>query len=443
MNQSFNEKTNLKSKPIQNIINEISNGISVKNSNNIEQIFSLLATLIKLVGNRLPLNDILSQIDKVYSTAEEIKIKHSIEECFGASIKILGPEKFLDILPLNLTEKTENRKFLLPILKNYVSYSDLKYFTDKLLPLAREMKKKSLEFEEEEMHVDSKQYKYLHDQIWMLLSNFLIYPKNISKISLIFEEMFEIMINDKSLIVVVCNSINKLITVSKDYLIENNKIQTFEMKSKNEEEFDAKKAIQLLNSQSKTLFPLLFNLYGENESVKDIILNTIGLYSSISDETTINGYFKMIIKKFLQLIQSTDNKEIDEKEMNKKKYEYFDISISMINYLPEESVEILYKVIKDLINQKEDRKLQKNSYKALFILLELKSKLILKEIDEIIKLFNDSLGNCFSKKYRLKILLVLIEKYEFKVYEKYFNRYLGFFLINKKKGISKKINKKR
>jgi ribosomal RNA-processing protein 12 len=67
-----------------------------------------------------------------------------LHKTVGAAIAAMGPEKFLRLLPLQLdTDDFSNgRIWLLPILRQNVVGSELKYFSDKIVPLIQSLGEK-------------------------------------------------------------------------------------------------------------------------------------------------------------------------------------------------------------------------------------------------------------------------------------------------------------
>ena len=62
----------------------------------------------------------------------------------GAAIAAMGPDKFLKLLPLQLdsADFSNARVWLLPILRQNIIGSELKYFSDKIVPVIRSLEDK-------------------------------------------------------------------------------------------------------------------------------------------------------------------------------------------------------------------------------------------------------------------------------------------------------------
>ena len=62
----------------------------------------------------------------------------------GAAIAAMGPDKFLRLLPLQLdsADFSKAQVWLLPILRQNIIGSELKYFSDKIVPVIRSLQDK-------------------------------------------------------------------------------------------------------------------------------------------------------------------------------------------------------------------------------------------------------------------------------------------------------------
>jgi ribosomal RNA-processing protein 12 len=61
---------------------------------------------------------------------------------------------------------------MLPLLKENIERTELAYFVDKLLPLARKLKEKSNLFKKNKKMIESKVFDNLQNQIWSFLPGF-------------------------------------------------------------------------------------------------------------------------------------------------------------------------------------------------------------------------------------------------------------------------------
>lgn len=68
-----------------------------------------------------------------------------LHECLGTALGAMGPENFLSLLPLDLgvADLSESNLWLFPILKQYIVGAQLNFFTNSILPMAVDMKRKS------------------------------------------------------------------------------------------------------------------------------------------------------------------------------------------------------------------------------------------------------------------------------------------------------------
>lgn len=68
-----------------------------------------------------------------------------LHECLGSALGAMGPETFLNFLPLKLDSQdlSEANLWLFPILKQYIVGARLSFFTESVLSLAAVVKQKS------------------------------------------------------------------------------------------------------------------------------------------------------------------------------------------------------------------------------------------------------------------------------------------------------------
>lgn len=68
-----------------------------------------------------------------------------LQECVGAAVTALGPEKMLTLLPISLDAEnfTCSNIWLVPILKKYVIGGSLGYFMEHIMPLAESFERAS------------------------------------------------------------------------------------------------------------------------------------------------------------------------------------------------------------------------------------------------------------------------------------------------------------
>lgn len=131
-----------------------------------EKVEYALAPLLKKLNERRESHNFHNEKDAEYAT--------------GCAIKALGPEFVLKIIPLrDGTTINLDRSWLLPVLKEKIIHSNLKFFATEILEMATFCRKKSRELAEENDTPGSHTYDLLCNQFWSLLPSFCNYPRDI------------------------------------------------------------------------------------------------------------------------------------------------------------------------------------------------------------------------------------------------------------------------
>lgn len=125
-----------------------------------------MAPLLKKLNDRRESHNFHNEKEAEYAT--------------GCAIKSLGPEFVLKIIPLRDGVNINlDRSWLLPVLKEKITNSNLKFFATEILEMATFCRKKCRELAEENNMAASHTYDLLCNQLWALLPSFCNHPKDI------------------------------------------------------------------------------------------------------------------------------------------------------------------------------------------------------------------------------------------------------------------------
>lgn len=162
----------------------------------------------------------------------------------GAAIRSMGPETVLNVITLKKPNGDLNldRSWLLPVLKENIKRSTLKYWLDEILPMAMSCHKKSLRLAEVNDGIGSHSAELLYLQLWNLLHSFSNSPTDIKESFKAVAKILGLAITDrKELRLAVMASLRRLIAAAKE--------------SENEED------LQEIGRFDKNYLPILFNVY--------------------------------------------------------------------------------------------------------------------------------------------------------------------------------------
>ncbi|XP_073947995.1 RRP12-like protein [Choristoneura fumiferana] len=213
-----------------------------------------------------------------------------VEHATGCAIKCLGPEFVLTHIPLRDNPETINleRSWLLPVLKEKITHSNLRYFATEILEMATFCRRRARECTQEKNIALSHTYDLLCNQFWSLLPSFCNNPKDIKDSFKIMARVLGNVLKDNpEFRLSVMQGLRKLIAGSED-------------------EDDQKE----LGRYAKNYLPILLNIYmspakgAVAEGQRLAALETIQVYLAISDQTLRQELFTNAIQ---QLETSTDN----------------------------------------------------------------------------------------------------------------------------------------
>ncbi|XP_047032780.1 RRP12-like protein [Helicoverpa zea] len=214
-----------------------------------------------------------------------------VEYATGCAIKALGPEFVLRIIPLRDGPESINleRSWLLPVLKEKITNSNLKFFATEILEMATFCRKKSRELTQMKDVPGSHTYELLCNQFWALLPSFCNSPKDIKdNFKSVARVLGSVLKDNPEFRLSVMQALRKLISCSSD----------------NEAD------LQELGRFAKNYLPILLNIYmspakgSSAEGQRLAALETIQVYLTISEQSLREELFTNALQ---QLETSKDN----------------------------------------------------------------------------------------------------------------------------------------
>ena len=129
------------------------------------------------------LSDVVKTIGELRNN-DSFAGKKEADEIIGKAIRAMGPERVLDILPLNLAAPKKGqpgRAWMLPILRDYVSNTNLSHFKKEFVPLSEMMFQRVIDNGEAEKTMEIKIFETLVQQIWALLPGYCDLPLDVTE----------------------------------------------------------------------------------------------------------------------------------------------------------------------------------------------------------------------------------------------------------------------
>ena len=197
----------------------------------------------------------------------------------GSLVKLIGPQRLLTVFPLSFesgdTVDIPNG-WLLPILRDNVSNSELKFFVSDLVPITATLRTRAETLKSENKDLDAKVCFNLEYQIWSLLPSFCKTPSDLLESFKVIAKTIGTLIGQRSEIRnILCSSLISLIETC----------QTDDQKIE-------------LGRFAKNFLPVLFNIFltepkPEDPPLKPVI-DCVESYLSICPQDTLHVFFEKV-----------------------------------------------------------------------------------------------------------------------------------------------------
>jgi len=300
--------------------------------------------------------------------------KKEADEVIGKAIRAMGPEAVLSVLPLNLSKPVKGepgRAWMLPILRDYITNTNLEHFKTEFVPLSQAMFQKVLDNGAAAKTMEIKIYETLVHQIWSLLPGYCDLPLDLTTaFDQTFAEMLaNLLYQQVDLRLDICRGLKALVESNQavagldgdDNLLEQSRIS----------QEDAKKNLTFLGGFAGNLLAVLFNVYSQTlPQSRGPILQTINAYLSVTPDTELVETFERVSQMLSESLSQASNEE--EKKAAKAKdsapstsQTLMDLVITMSIYLPRESFGPLFNIAALIIVKDDDPQLQKKAYKLI------------------------------------------------------------------------------
>ncbi|KAI1418236.1 pre-rRNA processing protein Rrp12 [Hypoxylon sp. FL1857] len=301
--------------------------------------------------------------------------KKEADEVLGKAIRAMGPEAVLSVLPLNLVKPVKGqpgRAWMLPILRDYTTNTNLQHFKTEFIPLSEAMFQRVLDNGDAAKTMEIKIYETLVHQTWSILPGYCDLPLDLTvAFDQAFAEMLaNLLYRQVDLRLDVCRALKALVESNQAVASledEDNLI----LRSRVSKE-DAQKNLAFLGGFAGNLLAVLFNVYSQTlPQSRGPILQTINAYLSITPEKELVETFdrvSMMLASSLNEASDKDKKEKGQKSkdpMPSTSQTLMDLVITMSVYLPRQSFGPLFNIAALIIVRDDDPQLQKKAYKLI------------------------------------------------------------------------------
>lgn len=324
------------------------------------------------------LSDVVRTIGELRGS-EAFTGKKEADEVIGKAVRAMGPESVLDILPLNLGKPQKGqpgRAWMLPILRDYVSNTNLGHFKTEFIPLSEMMFQRVIDNGDAEKTMEVKIFETLVQQIWAILPGYCDAPLDLAKS---FDQPFAELVS---------NLLYKQVDLRSDIcralqtLVESNKAIT---EIEGEDDLclqgrilkeTAQANLDHLSEFASNMLSVLFNVYSSTlPQFRGYILRCINAYLSIAPSKEIMETFERVTTMLESSL--TESAALTQAERQKQKQQnatdkmpplshtLMDLVITISIYLPRDSFGTLFNIASIIINKDDDPQLQKKAYKLI------------------------------------------------------------------------------
>ncbi|GAB0136057.1 hypothetical protein EsDP_00004374 [Epichloe bromicola] len=304
--------------------------------------------------------------------------KKEADEIIGQAVQAMGPEAVLTALPLNIIKPVKGqagRAWMFPILRDYVSNTELDHFKTELVPLSELMFQKVLDHGSADKTTEIKIYETLVQQIWATLPGYCDLPLDLMEA---FDQGFaEILANllykQVELRLDVCRALKTLIESNQAIASIGEGEEDFMLQSRVSRD-TAQKNLTYLGQYAGNMLAVLFNVYTQTlPQSRGPILQTVNAFLSITPQHEVMDTFERVSKMIASELENTQKPDGKEKEKSQKGKDrmpstaqtLMDLVITMSAYLPRDSFAALFEIATVIIYKQDEPQLQKKAYKLI------------------------------------------------------------------------------
>ncbi|KAG5952985.1 hypothetical protein E4U53_007270 [Claviceps sorghi] len=309
--------------------------------------------------------------------------KKEADEIIGQAVQAMGPEAVLTALPLNIMKPVKGqagRAWMFPILRDYVSNTELDHFKTEMVPLSEAMFQKVLDHGSADKTTEIKIYETLVQQIWATLPGYCDLPLDLMEaFDQGFAEMLaNLLYKQVALRLDVCRALKTLIESNQAIASIREGEEDFMLQSRVSRDA-AQKNLVYLGQYAANMLAVLFNVYTQTlPQSRGPILQTVNAFLSVTPHQEVMDTFERVSKMLASELENSqtskphDNKGQGDKGGQKGKdhmpstaQTLMDLVITMSAYLPRDSFAALFEIANVIIYRDDEPQLQKKAYKLI------------------------------------------------------------------------------
>lgn len=302
--------------------------------------------------------------------------KKEADEIIGQAVQAMGPEAVLTALPLNIIKPVKGqagRAWMFPILRDYVSNTELDHFKTEMVPLSELMFQKVLDHGSADKTMEIKIYETLVQQIWATLPGYCDLPMDLMEaFDQGFAEMLaNLLYKQVELRLDICRALKTLVESNQAIASIGDEEEDFMLQSRVSRD-TAQKNLTYLGQFAGNMLAVLFNVYTQTlPQSRGPILQTVNAFLSITPPQEVVETFDRVSKMLAVELENTQKP--GEKGKGSKAKDHMpstaqtlmDLVITMSTYLPRDSFAALFEIAAVIIYREDEPQLQKKAYKLI------------------------------------------------------------------------------
>jgi ribosomal RNA-processing protein 12 len=307
--------------------------------------------------------------------------KKEADDVLGQAIRNIGPAAVLSVLPHNLTTPQKGqpgRAWLLPLLRDHVSNTNLAHFRSDLVPLSEAMFQRVINHGSAEKTMDVKIFETVVQQVWATLPGYCDLPLDLTAaFDQSFAELISNLLYQKTdLRVDLCRGLQNLVE-SNQALVASDLSDEVLILERRLSRADAEANLSHLATFASNMLAVLFNVYSQTlPQSRAYILQCIDAYLGITPEADLIATYDRVAKMLENELPSADKapppKQQQQPPANKMpptSHTLLDLIIALSVHLPRTTFPSLFTLASTLLNspnlQKSDPQLIKKAYKLI------------------------------------------------------------------------------
>jgi ribosomal RNA-processing protein 12 len=359
-------------KVIQKLVNTVESLLTVKYQSAWLETFNVIGAMFDALRWRAApyLLAITKNIGEMRGS-DSFTGKQEADEVLGKAIRAMGPEAVLGVLPLNLAKPVRGqpgRAWMLPLLRDYTSNTNLAHFKTEFVPLSAAMFQRVLDHGAAAKTMEVKIFETVVQQIWSILPGYCDLPLDLSEaFDKEFAEMLTTLLYEQiDMRLDVCRALKALVESNQAVASAEDDDDPLQIRVSKEA---AQKNLEYLGTTFAADFlAVLFNVYSTTLPQKrGPVLQTINSYLSIIPPARLMETFDLVCEKLAAALQEPVQKPKQQggEQIPSTAHTLMDLVVTMSIYLPRESFEALFKIASLVVFKDDDPQLQKKAYKMI------------------------------------------------------------------------------